>query len=99
MSWRQFLGFLLGDCTPDENTIRHFHNRLPETGTLKRGVKAFDWQLQKKGYIPMAGQNIDDSLVPAPKQRNSEGGAEGYGGTLDAEDRRQNIRSMAFRLR
>lgn len=58
---------------PDENTIRHFRNRLTETGTLKRVMKAFDWQLQKKGYIPMSGQIVDASLVPAPKQRNTEG--------------------------
>lgn len=43
-----------------------------ETGTLKRVMKAFNWQLQKKGYIPMAGQIVDGSLVPAPKQRNTE---------------------------
>lgn len=35
-------------------------------------MKAFDWQLQKKGYIPMAGQIVDASLVPAPKQRNTD---------------------------
>ena len=72
LSWMRFLGFALGDPTPDENTIRHFRNRLTETGTLKRVMKAFDWQLHKKGYIPMSGQIIDASLVPAPKQRNTE---------------------------
>ncbi|WP_408845052.1 transposase [Acidiphilium multivorum] len=35
-------------------------------------MKAFDWQLQKKGYIPMSGQILDASLVPAPKQRNTD---------------------------
>lgn len=73
LSWMRFLGFDLGAPTPDENTIRHFRNRLTETGTLKRVMKAFDWQLQKKGYIPMSGQIVDASLVPAPKQRNTEG--------------------------
>ena len=73
LSWMRFLGFDLGGPTPDENTIRHFRNRLTETGTLKRVMKAFDWQLRKKGYIPMAGQIVDASLVPAPKQRNTEG--------------------------
>ena len=34
-------------------------------------MKAFDWQLHKKGYIPMSGQIVDASLVPAPKQRNT----------------------------
>ncbi|QHD70732.1 IS5 family transposase (plasmid) [Sphingobium yanoikuyae] len=73
LSWMRFLGFALGDRTPDENTIRHFRNRMTETGTLKRVMKAFDWQLHKKGYIPMSGQIIDASLVPAPKQRNTDG--------------------------
>ena len=36
LSWMRFLGFDLGAPTPDENTIRHFRNRLTETGTLKR---------------------------------------------------------------
>jgi IS5 family transposase len=72
LSWMRFLGFDLGAPTPDENTIRHFRNRLTETGTLKRMMKAFDWQLRKKGYIAMSGQIVDASLVPAPKQRNTE---------------------------
>ena len=72
LSWMRFLGLDLGAPTPDENTIRHFRNRLTETGTLKRVMKAFDWQLQNKGYVPMAGQIVDASLVPAPKQRNTE---------------------------
>ena len=73
LSWMRFFGFALGDATPDENTIRHFRNKMTETGTLKRVMKAFDWQLQKKGYIPMSGQIVDASLVPAPKQRNTDG--------------------------
>jgi IS5 family transposase len=72
LSWMRLLGFDLGAPTPDENTIRHFRNRLTETGTLKRLMKAFDWQLKKKGYIPMAGQIVDASLVSAPKQRNTD---------------------------
>ncbi len=72
LSWMRFLGFDLGAPTPDENTIRHFRNRLTETGTLKRVMKAFDWQLHKKGFIPMSGQIVDASLIPAPKQRNTD---------------------------
>lgn len=45
---------------------------MTETGTLKRVMKAFDWQLMKKGYIPMSGQIVDATLVPSPKQRNTE---------------------------
>jgi IS5 family transposase len=72
LSWMRFLGFDLGGPTPDENTIRLFRNKLTETGALQRVMKAFDWQLQKKGYIPMSGQIVDASLVPAPKQRNTD---------------------------
>jgi len=72
LSWMRFLGFDLGAPTPDENTIRLFRNKLTETGTLRRVMKAFDWQLRKQGYIPMSGQIVDASLVPAPKQRNTE---------------------------
>ncbi|HYI28668.1 MAG TPA: transposase, partial [Bradyrhizobium sp.] len=67
------LGFDLGGPTPDENTIRLFRDKLTASGALKRVMKAFDWQLQKKGYVPMAGQIVDASLVPAPKQRNTDG--------------------------
>ena len=72
LSWMRFLGFDLGAPTPDENTIRLFRDKLTESGALKRVMKAFDWQLRKKGYVPMAGQIVDASLVPAPKQRNTE---------------------------
>jgi IS5 family transposase len=68
----RFAGFDLGQKTPDENTIRLFRNKLTESGALKRVMKAFDWQLKKKGYLPMSGQIVDASLVPAPKQRNTD---------------------------
>ncbi len=80
------LGFDLGAPTPDENTIRLFRDKLTDSGALKRVMKAFDLQLRKKGYIPpfgdcrqspagrrMSGQIVDASLVPAPKQRNTDG--------------------------
>lgn len=72
LSWMRFFGFDLGGAMPDENTIRHFRNRMTETGTLKRVMKAFDWQLDKKGYIAMSGQIVDATLVPAPRQRNTD---------------------------
>lgn len=45
---------------------------MTETDPLKRVMKAFDWQLHKKGYIPMSGQIVNASLVPTPKQRNTD---------------------------
>ena len=70
LSWMRFFGFDLGGRMPDENTIRHFRNRMIETGTLKRVMKAFDWQLHKKGYIPMSGQLIDATLELSPRFAN-----------------------------
>ena len=64
LSWMRFLGFDLGAPTPDENTIRLYRDKLTESGALKRVMKAFDWQLRKKGYIPMSGQIVDASLCP-----------------------------------
>lgn len=73
LSWMRFLGFDLGGPTPDENTIRLFRDKLTGSGALERVMKAFDWQLRKKGRIPMAGQIVDASLVPAPKRRDADG--------------------------
>jgi len=36
LSWMRFLGFDLGASMPDENTIRHYRNRLTQSGTLER---------------------------------------------------------------
>ena len=58
LSWMRFLNFDLGGATPDENTIRLFRNKLTEAGTLKRVMKAFDWQLHKKGYIPYVWAHV-----------------------------------------
>jgi IS5 family transposase len=86
LSWMRFFGFDLGGAMPDENTIRHFRNRMTETGTLKRVMKAFDWQLHKKGYIAMSGQILDATLVPAPKQRNNDGEKEAIKAGKTAEE-------------
>lgn len=86
LSWMRFLCLSLGDLTPDENTIRHFRNHMSETGTLQRVMKAFDWQLQKKGYIPMSRQIVDASLVPAPKQRNTDAEHEAIKSGKSAKD-------------
>ena len=63
LSWMRFLGFDPGGPTPDENTIRLYRDKLTDSGALRRVMKAFDWRLRKKGYIPMAGQIVDASLV------------------------------------
>ena len=72
MSWLRSFGLDLGGAMPDENTIRHYRNRLTETGTLEALMQAFEQQLREAGYLAMSGQIVDATLVPAPKQRNTE---------------------------
>ena len=72
LSWMRFFGFDLGGAMPDENTIRHYRNRLTASGTLEALLQAFEQQLREAGYLAMGGQIVDATLVPAPKQRNTE---------------------------
>ncbi len=72
LSWMRFFGFDLGGTMPDENTIRHYRNRLTESGTLEALMQAFEQQLREAGYLAIGGQIVDATLVPAPKQRNTE---------------------------
>lgn len=36
-------------------------------------MQAFEQQLREAGYLAMGGQIVDTTLVPAPKQRNTDG--------------------------
>ena len=57
--------------TPDENTIRLFREKLTRAGAIDALFTAFDQSLRERGYLPMAGQIVDATLVAAPKQRNT----------------------------
>lgn len=56
----------------EKNTIRHYRNRLTESGTLDALMQAFEQQLREAGHFAMGSQIGDATLVPAPKQRNSQ---------------------------
>jgi transposase len=71
LSWMRFFGFALGGAMPDENTIRHYRNRLTESGTLDALMQVFEQQLGEAVYLAMGGQIVDATLVRAPKQRNT----------------------------
>ena len=79
LSWLRFLGFELGQPTPDEcpkgalcaYTIRSFRERLSRAEAIGPLFELFDQQLRAKGYLAMGGQIIDISLVSAPRQRNT----------------------------
>lgn len=69
LSWMRFLGLGLNEATPDENTIRHFRNRLTAVGAIKPLFDQLDAYLRSCGYVPMGGQIVDATLVQAPRQR------------------------------
>ena len=72
LSGMRFAGFDLCAPTPDETAIRHFPNKLTDNGTLTAIMGLCDAQLRAKGFLPMLGQIVDASLVPAPSPRNTD---------------------------
>ena len=42
LSWMRFFGFHRGGAMPDENTIRHYRNRLTKGGTLEALMQTFE---------------------------------------------------------
>jgi IS5 family transposase len=71
LTWMRFLGLSLGDPVPDANTIWTFREALTNAGAIKRLFELFDRELRAAGYLAMAGQLVDASIVAAPKQRNT----------------------------
>ena len=69
LPWMLFLGFEFGDVMPDENTIRHFRNRLTEMELLPVLMQAFEKELSDNDYDARGGMIVDATLVPSPKQR------------------------------
>ena len=71
LTWIRFLGLGLSDPVPDANTIWSFREQLTRAGAIERLFALFDRQLRAAGYLAMAGQLVDASIVAAPKQRNT----------------------------
>ena len=71
LTWIRFLGLGLGDPVPDANTIWTFREQRTKAGAIGRLFDRFDRQLRDAGYLAMAGQLVDASIVAAPKQRNT----------------------------
>ena len=52
---------------------RAFREQLVKANAIDKLFARFDAVLKDRGYLAMGGQIIDASVVPAPKQRNTEG--------------------------
>jgi IS5 family transposase len=71
LSFMRFLGLDLSDRVPDARTIWLFRERLTKAGAIEPLFARFEVMLRAAGYIAMAGQIVDSSLVAAPRQRNT----------------------------
>ena len=79
LSFMRFLGLGLGDPVPDATTIWLFREQLTQAKAIDKLFAHFDKVLTEKGYLAMSGQIMDASLVPAPRQRNSDGEKQAIG--------------------
>jgi IS5 family transposase len=57
---------------PDANTLWDFREALIAAGALEALFARLDAAITAAGYLPMAGQIVDATLVAAPRQRNTE---------------------------
>jgi len=72
LSFQRFLGLGPDGTVPDATTVWLFRERLVKAKAIDRLFARFDAALTDRGYLAMGGQIIDATVVPAPKQRNTE---------------------------
>ena len=72
LSFQRFLGVGLEGTVPDATTVWLFRERLVKAKAIDRLFARFDAALKDRGYLAMGGQIIDATVVPAPKQRNTQ---------------------------
>lgn len=72
LSFQRFLGLALDGTVPAVTTVWLFQERLMKAEAIDRLFAHFDTVLKDRGYLVMGGQIIDATVVPAPRQRNTE---------------------------
>lgn len=73
LNWMRFCGLGPGDAVPDANTLWDFREALIAADALDALFARLDRAITEAGYLPMAGQIVDATLVAAPRQRNTDG--------------------------
>ncbi len=68
----QFMDFSLTDELPDATTVCLFRKQLSEQGLIEHLFEQFDGYLFQQGYATKAKQILDATLIPMPKQHNSD---------------------------
>ena len=72
LSFQRFLGLGLDGTVPDATTVWLFRERLVKAKAIDKLFARFDAALKDRGYLAMGGQILDATIVPAPRQRNTE---------------------------
>lgn len=72
LSFQRFLGLGLDGRVPDATTVWLFREALVKAKAIDRLFARFDAALTDRGYLAMGGQILDATIVPAPKQRNTD---------------------------
>ena len=72
LSFQRFLGLGLDGRVPDATTVWLFREKLVQAKAIDKLFARFDAALTDRGYLAMGGQIIDATVVPAPKQRNTD---------------------------
>lgn len=72
LSFQHFLGLGLNGTVPNATTVWLFRERLVQAKAVDKLFARLDAALTDRGYLAMGGQVIDATVVPAPKQRNTE---------------------------
>jgi transposase, IS5 family len=72
LSFMQFMGFSLADEVPDATTVWLFRKQLSDQGLIETLFEQFDGYLIEQGDAAQGGQIVDATLIPVPKQHNSD---------------------------
>ena len=71
LSFMRFLGLGLEGSVPDAKIVWLYREALARDETAKALFEAFDAYPKQQGYLSMAGQIVDATIVPVPKNRNT----------------------------
>jgi transposase, IS5 family len=69
LSFMRFAGLALHDPVPDAKTIWLYREQLTRAGALGRAFERFDAMLRERGYLAMAGQIVDATVIEARRPR------------------------------
>lgn len=72
LSFMRFLDLSLEDPVPDARTVWLYRQRLTERDLLEPLFEQFNGYLVDQGYQARKGQIVDASIVPVPRQRNTQ---------------------------